>query len=151
MLKKRLIWLGLILVFCLVGQWVLSASQPAEPNLPQTAQPVWLEQKPSSQSQNLDNLHQNLVRQLLIMILIVAIFGSGLWWFVRKYSKGLLVGKGRLITVVETVPLGPRKMLHLVEVGRKKLLLSSTPDSIRFLAELTETSLPTSPQKEPSL
>jgi flagellar biosynthetic protein FliO len=84
------------------------------------------------------------------MIFIVALFGGGLWWFVRRYSKGLLSGKGRLITVLETVPLGPRKMLHLIEVGPKKILISSTADSIRLLTELPSTRESVSSPKERS-
>lgn len=148
MLKKRLLLLGLVLVFCLVGQWVLSASQSVQATASQTPPPDWLEKGPSHPSQNLDHLQQNLVRQLLVMILIVALFGGGLWWFVRKYSKGLLVGKGKSISVIETVPLGPRKMLHLLDVGSKRLLIASTSDSIRLLADLTESAQPIPAQKE---
>jgi flagellar biosynthetic protein FliO len=151
MLKRRLIWLGIVLGICIAGQWVLSASQgPNAPAPAQTNSPVWMEEKPAAGGQELDNLHQNLVRQLLIMIVLVALFGGGVWWFLRRYSKGLLAGKGKLITVVETVPLGPRKMLHLLEVGPKKLLISSTPDSIRLLADLTDSIQPSHFQKESS-
>ncbi len=151
MLKKRFIGLGLAFAVCLAGQWVLSA-HPSEASGPaQIASPNWRESPQTpSQPQNLDNLHQNLVRQLIVMTLIVALFGGGLWWFVRKYSKGLLVGKGRFITILETIPLGPRKTVHLLEVGRKKLLIGSTPDSIRLLADLTEPDRPDSSQKDSS-
>lgn len=143
MLKKRLIWLGILLGLCLAGQWVLSAAPGSETSAPnQLPSPSWMEQKPASQSQELDNLHQNLLRQLLVMIFIVALFGGGLWWFVRRCSKGLLSGKGKWVTVVETVPLGPRKMLHLLEVGPKRLLVSSTPDSICLLADVTDSIQP---------
>lgn len=151
MLKKRLIGLGLVFAVCLAGQWVLSAHPNEAPEPAQIAPPDWLESPQTpSQSQNLDNLHQNLVRQLLIMTFIIALFGGGFWWFVRKYSKGLLVGKGRFITILETIPLGPRKTVHLLEVGHKKLLIGSTPDSIRLLADLTEPDRPNSSQKDSS-
>ncbi len=84
------------------------------------------------------------------MIAIAALFGGGVWWFVRKYSKGLLVGKGNLITVVETIPLGPRKLLHLLEVGPRKFLIASTSDGIRLLADLTETYKTSAEKKEHS-
>ncbi|MEJ5259274.1 MAG: flagellar biosynthetic protein FliO [Anaerohalosphaeraceae bacterium] len=150
MLKKRLIGLGLVFAVCLAGQWGLSAHLSEASGPAQTAPPNWLESQAPAQSQNLDNLHQNLVRQLLVMTFIVALFGGALWWFVRKYSKGLLVGKGRFITILETIPLGPRKTVHLLEVGHKKLLIGSTPDSIRLLADLTEPDQPSSSQKDAS-
>ncbi|HOM62030.1 MAG TPA: flagellar biosynthetic protein FliO [Anaerohalosphaeraceae bacterium] len=150
MLKKRLIIFGLVLAFCVFGQWMLSAAHTAEPNSSQPTHPPLLEKPSSPAESSLEHLHQNLIRQLLIMIFIVALFGGGLWWFVRRYSKGLLPGKGRLITVLETVPLGPRKMLHLIEVGPKKILISSTADSIRLLTELPSTRESVSSQKERS-
>jgi flagellar biogenesis protein FliO len=139
--KKRILWIGILLVICLAGQWMLRSGQAAaDTSNSQTLRP--LNASPSdtapAEPQNLDLLHRQLVRQLISMILIVALFGVGLWWFARRYSKGLLGGKGKLVTVTETIPLGPRKMIHILQVGSRKMLLGSTADSIRFLADITD-------------
>jgi flagellar biogenesis protein FliO len=46
--------------------------------------------------------------------------------------------KGKNIVVTETVNLGPRKLLHIVQLGTKQYLLSSTTENIRLLADVTE-------------
>lgn len=144
--KKRIIWIVILLVSCAAGQWLLRTGQAAagssdSPKLPplQSNDSSAPETPVTEQQQkNPDTLHSQLVRQLISMILIIALFGVGLWWFTRRYSKGLLGGKGKLVTVAETIPLGPRKMVHILQVGSRKLLLGSTADSIRFLADITE-------------
>jgi flagellar biogenesis protein FliO len=139
--KKRILWIGILLVICIAGQWMLRSGHAAADSsnsqtlLPHNPSPA---DTASAESQNLDLLHRQLVRQLITMILIVALFGVGLWWFARRYSKGLMGGKGNMVTVAETIPLGPRKMVHILQVGSRKLLLGSTADSIRFLADITD-------------
>ncbi len=139
--KKRMIWVGILLVICLAGQWLLRLGLAAgESADSQISSPLNEPSGESSQSktQNPDILHRQLVRQLISMILLIALFGAGLWWLARRYSKGLMTGKGKLISMTETIPLGPRKMVHVLQAGSRKLLLSSTPDSIRFLADITD-------------
>jgi flagellar biogenesis protein FliO len=46
---------------------------------------------------------------------------------------------GKEIHIRETAYLGPRKALHLVEIGNHKLLIGSTNDSITSLADVTDT------------
>ncbi len=45
---------------------------------------------------------------------------------------------GKEIHVLETAHLGPRKTLHLVEVGGQRLLIASTSDRITMLAPVHE-------------
>ena len=52
----------------------------------------------------------------------------------KKVLPRVARGSAKEIRVVETVYLGPRKALHLVEVGRRKLLIGSTSESITPLA-----------------
>lgn len=44
---------------------------------------------------------------------------------------------GKRVSVAETVYLGPRKSLHLVQVGGRKLLIASTKEQISMLADVT--------------
>ena len=149
--KKRILLIAILLFFCLAGQWLLRSGHAAaeSPGSPETS--ALQADKPASQDetspsnlkqpyfdQESGDLRLQLVRQLITMIAFVALIGIVVWWFARRYSKGLMGGKGKTVMVTETVPLGPRKMVHILEVGSRKLLLGSTADSIRFLADVTE-------------
>jgi flagellar biogenesis protein FliO len=85
-----------------------------------------------------DGLQGQLYKQLIKMIVFVGIIGAGVWFYCKKMPGRWNLAKGKDIVVTETVNLGPRKLLHIVQVGAKQYLLSSTPDSIRLLADVTE-------------
>jgi len=85
-----------------------------------------------------DNLQSRLYQQLIMMIVFVAIIGVGVWFFCKKFSGRWNLAKGKHIVITETVNLGPRKHLHIVQLGVKQYLLSSSSDSIRLLADITE-------------
>ncbi|NQT03593.1 MAG: flagellar biosynthetic protein FliO, partial [Planctomycetes bacterium] len=46
---------------------------------------------------------------------------------------------GKEIRIAETVHLGPRKAVHLLEVGGRRFLIGSTNENITRLADLTGT------------
>ena len=71
---------------------------------------------------------------LAALALVLGMLGGLLWW-VRRLS-GANQGAGRYIRVVETVALGPGKCLHLVRVGDRGLLVSSTAQRCELLCEL---------------
>ena len=48
------------------------------------------------------------------------------------------LAKGKNIVVTETVNLGPRKLLHIVQLGTKQYLIGSTAENIRLLADVTD-------------
>lgn len=146
--KNKIYLVGILLVFCLAGQWLLRTGQ-ATADSPESQKSPTLDiskqnesllsaAEQTAESQDSDDLRRQLIRQLITMIVFVALIGFGVWWFAKRYSKGLMGGKGKLVTVTETVPLGPRKMVHILQIGSRKLLLGSTSDSIRFLADVTE-------------
>ncbi|MHC4881800.1 MAG: flagellar biosynthetic protein FliO [Planctomycetota bacterium] len=84
------------------------------------------------------DLQSDLYKQLAKMIAFVAIIGAGVWFYCKKFSGRWNPAKGKNIIITETVNLGPRKHLHIVQLGAKQYLLSSTPDSIRLLVDVTE-------------
>lgn len=85
------------------------------------------------------DLQGKLVQQLLLMVALVALIGVGAWFFCKKMACNWASTRSKHITVTETVSLGQRKLLHLVQVGSKKYLLSSTNESIRLLSDVTGT------------
>ena len=79
-----------------------------------------------------------LVRQFVIASLIVVVMGGGVYYFSKKLVPKFATTRGKDISVIETIHIGPRKTLHLVDVGgNQKLLIGSTAESINILADVT--------------
>jgi len=85
-----------------------------------------------------DNLQGKLFQQFGLMLLFVALFGVGAWFFAKKMSGRWGASRSRHINVAETVSLGPRKLLHIVQVGSRQFLIASTVENIRLLSDVTE-------------
>jgi flagellar protein FliO/FliZ len=66
---------------------------------------------------------------------------------------GTLGPGGRNIRVIETMPLGAKRSLHIVEVGEKVYLIGCTDGGVTLLAELDRASLtiPEKPAPRPGL
>jgi flagellar biogenesis protein FliO len=77
-------------------------------------------------------------RMMLSVGLIIGLGTAALYLSKRVLPK---VGHapGKEIHVLETAYLGPRKALHLVEIGGRRLLIASTNDCITMLASVQET------------
>jgi len=71
------------------------------------------------------------------MVLVLALGGVALVatkrWFPRLTGRS-----GRQIRVVETAFLGPRKAVHLLQVGGRKYLVASSKERVSLLTEIGE-------------
>ena len=76
-------------------------------------------------------------RMMLSVVLVVGLGGVALYLSKRVLPRVVQPG-GREIHILETTGLGPRKALHLVEVGGQRLLIASTHDRITMLTPLSE-------------
>ncbi len=76
-------------------------------------------------------------RMMLSVGLIIGLGAAGLYLSKRVLPK-VAHAPGKEIHVLETAYLGPRKALHLVEVGGQRLLIASTNDRIAMLASMHE-------------
>jgi flagellar biogenesis protein FliO len=148
-MKNRIVLVTGLLILCIVGQILLRSSfgddtdrngsfitieQENAAGLAETNSPI----KADQNSPKTDSLREQLFKQLLTMIAFVGVIGIGAWFFCKKFACTWTSGKGKNINVIETVSLGPRKLMHIVSVGSKQFLLGSTPENIRLLAEITE-------------
>ena len=83
--------------------------------------------------------------QTLLALVAVCILA----WVVLRWSqrRGLGVGQGKQVKVLERVPLDARRTLYLVEVGGRVLLIGAGDASApSVLAELDPSELPELPQ-----
>ena len=74
-----------------------------------------------------------LVKTLVSLVLVIGL-GLGAAYVTKRVMPRFGLKAGKDIRVLETVGLGPRKALHLVQVGAQRLLIGSTPESITMLS-----------------
>ena len=75
--------------------------------------------------------------KLMISVLLVAVLGAAAIYASKKLLPKLANLPGKRIHIIETVHLGPRRAIHLVEVGNQQLLIGSTNENITKLADVT--------------
>lgn len=76
------------------------------------------------------------VRTMLAVVFVI-VLGAAAIYVSRKLLPKIATRPGKEIRIVETVHLGPRKAVHLIEVGKRRFLIGSTNENIRKLAEVT--------------
>ena len=143
-----------MLILCLAlligGGWISIAARSAD----QTVQPATADSNTSfladpnfarAADMSLDS--RGLFARMMLCILLVAGLAVGMLYVSKRVLPKVTNTPGKEIRVRETAYLGPRKALHLVEIGHHKLLIGSTNDSITSLADLTDTWLEASKQE----
>ncbi len=76
------------------------------------------------------------IRTMLAVVFVI-VLGVAAIYVSKKLLPKLAARPGREIRIIETVHLGPRKAVHLIEVGKRRFLIGSTNENIRKLAEVT--------------
>jgi flagellar biogenesis protein FliO len=77
-------------------------------------------------------------KMMLSIGLVLGLGGAGLYLSKRLLPR-VTQRDGKEIHILETAYLGPRKALHLVEVGGQRLLIASTSDRVAMLTTVNET------------
>ena len=78
------------------------------------------------------------IYKMLLSILVVAGLGAGVVYISKKLLPKISNLPGKQIRVLETNHLGPRKTIHLIQVGSRRLLIGSTSETITMLADVTD-------------
>jgi len=80
-------------------------------------------------------------RQLAGVLVVLTILGASLWVAKRRgFARWNALSKRsreRTVTVLERVPLTPQHTLHLLAVGERRLLVTSSPSSCQLIIEIT--------------
>lgn len=143
-----------MLILCLAlligGGWISIAARSAD----QKAQPATTDGSGSfladpnfANPTDISLSGRGLFVRMMLCILLVAGLGAGMLYLSKRVLPKVTSAPGKEIHVRETAYLGPRKSLHLVEIGNHKLLIGSTNDSITALADLTDAWLDASKQE----
>jgi len=94
---------------------------------------------PDLQKESPYNLgHQELFYRTMVAVVFVIVLGAAAIYVSRRLLPGIARLPGKEIRIVETVHLGPRKAVHLLQIGDRRLLIGSTSESVTKLADLSE-------------
>ena len=91
--------------------------------------------------QNSDTTNGDLssaLHRMMLGVSIVVILGIAGIYASKKILPKLACTQGKKIRVVETVHLGSRKTVYLLEIGGQQMLIGSTNDSITKLADIID-------------
>ncbi len=77
--------------------------------------------------------------KFMVSVLFLVALGAGGIYVSKKYLPKITNLSGKEIRIAETVHLGPRKAVHLLEIGDRRFLIGSTNENITRLADLTST------------
>lgn len=78
-----------------------------------------------------------LFARTMLAVVFLVVLGVAAFYVSRKLLPKLANRPSKEIRIVETVHLGPRKAVHLIEVANRRFLIGSTNENIRKLAEVT--------------
>ncbi|KPK45155.1 MAG: hypothetical protein AMJ65_00670 [Phycisphaerae bacterium SG8_4] len=86
------------------------------------------------------NTEGGIYYRMMLAVLIVVVLGGVAIYVSRKLLPRITNLPGKEIRVVETVHLGPKKAVHLLEVGSRRFLIGSTSESVTKLADISSDS-----------
>jgi len=75
--------------------------------------------------------------RMMLAVLIVVVLGAAAIYVSKKLLPRITNVAGKEIRVVETVYLGPRKAVHVLEVANRRFLIGSTSENVTKLADIT--------------
>jgi flagellar biosynthetic protein FliO len=79
----------------------------------------------------------SLIFRFIISILFLIALGVGGIYVSKRFLPKITHMSEKEIRIIETVHLGPRKSVHLLEIGERRFLIGSTNENVTKLAELT--------------
>ncbi len=80
---------------------------------------------------------QELFFKMMVSVVFLVALGAAAIYVSKKFLPKITNLPGKEIRIAETVHLGPRRAVHLLEVGERRFLIGSTNENITKLADLT--------------
>ena len=75
--------------------------------------------------------------RMMLAVLVVVVLGAAAIYVSKKLLPKITNLPGKEIRVAETVYLGPKKAVHVLEVGSRRFLIGSTSENVTKLADIT--------------
>ncbi|OHB62451.1 MAG: hypothetical protein A2Y76_06945 [Planctomycetes bacterium RBG_13_60_9] len=149
--RSKGVTIGLCLAVVIGGGWICLAARSSDHNVPLAMadpnEPAMADLSIAHPA-DISLGSRELFAKMMLSVALVIVLGLAVLYVSRKVLPKVGNLPGKEIRIRETAYLGPRKALHLVEVGGHRLLIGSTNDHITALAHLTDTWLDL-PKQEP--
>jgi len=87
---------------------------------------------------------EDMYRQFLGVLVVLAILVTALYLLKQRglvrFTGARVLGGGadRMVKVIERVPLTAQHTVHLVQIGQRRVLISSSPGSCQLITEISE-------------
>ncbi len=120
------------------------ASKPSAKSSPATTKPAEDKLPPALRDgeQSLKDFEYkgspNMLWQILASVLVILVLAPVALFFAKRILPRMRVSPGKKISVLETIHIGPKKTLHILQVGGRKLLVSNAREGISMLADVTD-------------
>jgi flagellar biosynthetic protein FliO len=105
---------------------------------PSSTAGTWLNDPNGLLSQNGGVTRELIIKTVASLVLVVGL-GVVAAYVMKRIGPRLCQIQGKQIRIIETTALGPKKALHVVEVGQQRFLIGSTPDQVTLLSALPQT------------
>ena len=93
---------------------------------------------PNLSAGSVDGLNtRELFFKMMLSVLFVVGLGVAAIYISKKFLPKITNLPGKKVRIVETVGLGQRKAVHLLQIGNRQLLIGSAGESITKLADVT--------------
>jgi flagellar biogenesis protein FliO len=79
-----------------------------------------------------------MLARMVASLAVLAVLGVVAYVLLKKVLPRVRRPGGRNVSVLETSYVGPRKAVHLLKVGRRKLLIASSRDAVCLLADVSD-------------
>lgn len=79
----------------------------------------------------------DLRNRTMIAVFVVIILGAAAIYLSKKLLPRFTQLSGKRVRIIETIHLGNRKTIHLLEIGARQLLIGSTTENISMLSDVT--------------
>jgi len=133
---------GLCIVLVFAGGWAALAARSADEEDRAVAPPQkrlsFLDDPNLVGATQTDLNNKELFAKMALSVVLVVVLGAAVLYVSKTVLPKVAKRPGKEIHIIETAYLGPRKALHLVEVGSQKLLIASTNENVTTLAHVTD-------------
>jgi flagellar biosynthetic protein FliO len=79
-----------------------------------------------------------LMASVFLKLVIVVLIMIAALWLLRRIQGGGWKATARQVQVLETTHLSPRRAIHLIQIGDRKLLIGATDQSVSLLTEIDD-------------
>ena len=142
--KRPSVLLIVVAAVVIVVLWCLTGHRGPGRQPSPSAGPWWTD--PNGLLSQNGGVTGELVLKVIVSLVIVMGLGVAAVYLLRRVGPRLCRIPGKQIRIIETTALGPKKALHIVEVGQQRFLIGSTAEQVTLLSPIPPSTTHERPQ-----